>query len=110
MEDYLQWSHPFVVPPDDVQVPPQKHPPVPTPAPPPPTIAQLNKTVGLLRRRLGKLRKQLCCKYDEGAGLSNEEVKEVVENLDKIEETDPTARDLFGEIRKKPAQKKQKTN
>ncbi|RZC53338.1 hypothetical protein C5167_012185 [Papaver somniferum] len=104
----ITWnSHPFVVRPDDVEVPPQKNPPVPTPTEAPPTMAKLHKTVGLLRRRIGKLKKMLGCKYDEGEGLSNEEVKEVVEKLDKIEE--PDARALFGETRKAPVAKKQKT-
>ncbi|XP_026451415.1 uncharacterized protein LOC113351687 [Papaver somniferum] len=31
IDNYLEWSHPFVVRPDDVEVPPQKNPPVPTP-------------------------------------------------------------------------------
>ncbi|XP_026394397.1 uncharacterized protein LOC113289373 [Papaver somniferum] len=79
MEDYLQWSHPFVVRPDDVQVPPQENPPVLTPAVAPPRIAQLSKTVGLLRRWLGKLKNMLGCKYQEGEVLSLEEMKEVEE-------------------------------
>ncbi|RZC66902.1 hypothetical protein C5167_010581 [Papaver somniferum] len=46
--NYLEWSHPFVVRPEDVNIPPQKNPPVPTPIEAPPMMTQLNKTVGLI--------------------------------------------------------------
>lgn len=108
MDDYLEWSHPFIVRPANVEVPPQENPPVLTSvAPPPPTMAQLNNTVALFRHRIGKLKKMLGCKHKEGEVIAGEELKEVVEKLENIE--DPNARALFGETRKVADAKKQKT-